>query len=238
MRRSFVSVTWTPDVDPAAAELLIPVVEDVYDLLRPHFGKPGQFDPLPQVRVFGAWELTGVPEKAAYRDMLWFARHSLDDEHRYILASRYIRIVMLEPWQGTHPHLDLALTAMPILDDRPGPSLGKQTLGASRRALVSLISTQRLRQIESPTLRQLAMRHVFQHYMGQMFNAPDPLRGKALTMINDEAYCTNVCAMRYTPTAKEALAYGQEQASQAIIYCDDCQRDLVARITGFHYGVN
>src|SRR5690606_41797422 len=103
MRRSFVSVTWTPDVDPADAQLLIHVVEDVYDLLRPHFGKPGQFDPLPQVRVFGAGELTGVPERAAYGDMLWFARHGRDDGNRSILASRSTRTGLLNPGQATHP---------------------------------------------------------------------------------------------------------------------------------------
>lgn len=238
MRRTFISVSWTPDVDPADAQLLVRVIEDVYDLLRPRFGRPGQFDPLPQVRIFGAWEIPDLPPGATYRDIVWITRRSLDDESRYLLASRYLDLIRLEPWQSSQPHLDLTLTDLPIRDDRPGRNGAEQVLGVSRRALVSLISTHRLGQIASPTLRQIALRHLFQNFLGQMLNTPDARRGDSLMLVDGEAFCTNVCAMRHTPTTKEALAYGQEQASQALIYCEDCQRDMVARITGFHYGAN
>lgn len=238
MRRSFVSVTWMPGVDAAEAELLIRVIDDVYDLLRPHFGVPGQFDPLPEVQVFGAWELKDMPEGSAYRDVAWFMTRSLDESRRYHLASRYVRLVELEPWQASQPHLDLALTNFPILDDRHNISTGQQVLGISRRGLVSLISTRRLGQIASPVQRELAMRHLYQHFLGEMFDIPDPRRVDSLMLVDGEPYCTNRCAMRYTPAPKEALAYGQEQASDAIIYCDACQQDLVARLVGYHYGMN
>jgi hypothetical protein len=44
--------------------------------------------------------------------------------------------------------------------------------------------------------------------------------------------------MRYIPTADLALSYAIEQNSPGELFCKPCQRDLVAMLAGFHYGLN
>jgi hypothetical protein len=120
MQRSFISVTWTPGVDAEDAQVLIRTIEEVYRLLRPHFGAPGQFDPLPAVHIFGAWTKPEVPQTSAYANVEWYIAHSLDETHRSIMASRYLEAVELEPCQSSSPHLDLAVTELPLIDDLSG----------------------------------------------------------------------------------------------------------------------
>ncbi len=238
MRRTFISVAWTPGVDPNDAGLLVRTIEDIYDLLRAHFGRPGQFDPLPLVRVFGDWVIPNMPPDAVYSSMEWYALRSMDDSRERILTSRYIRTVQLEPWQASYPHLDLCLTDRPVHDDLPGARPHAETLGFSQRGLVSLISTHPLTAIDSPMLRQLGLRHLFAHYIGQMLDAPDPARADHLAEQDGDPYCDQTCALRHTRTTEDAVRFGQQQASRGVIYCQLCQRDLVARLMGFHYGVN
>src|SRR5690242_18707666 len=117
MQRSFISMTWTPGVDPEDAQVFIRTIEDIYTLLRPHLGSPGQFDPLPVVRIFGAWAIPNVPAGSAYGSVEWYIKHSMDDSQEKVLASRYLETVILEPWQSSSPHFDLALTELPLTDD-------------------------------------------------------------------------------------------------------------------------
>ncbi len=238
MRRTFISIAWTPGVDPNDAGLLVRTIEDIYDLLRVHFGKPGQFDPLPVVRVFGDWVIPAMPPDSVYSSMEWYIDRSMDDAHERILTSRYADTVRLEPWQASYPHLDLCLTDRPIYDDLAGDYPRVGALGFSQRGLVSLISTHRLGAIDSPMLRQLSLRHLFAHYVGQMLDAPNPMRVDHLTGQGSDPYCDQTCALRLTRTPEDAVRFGQQQASQGVIYCQLCQRDLVARLTGFHYGAN
>lgn len=237
MNRSFISVTWTPGVEPHHAALLVRTLEDIFDLLRPRFGRPGQFDPLPLVRVFGDWVIPGLPPGTAYRSMEWLTGHAVGDAGDRILTSRFKRLIDLEPWQGTHPHHDLTMTELPLVDDLSGGST-PVVLGYSRRGLVSLISTNAFDGQPEGTLTDLGMRHLVAHYVGQMFDAPDPRRTAGLGTHGGEPYCTNLCALRHTADAEAALAYGREQAGQGVIYCDPCQRDLVARVTSYHLGLN
>ncbi len=238
MRRSFISVSWTPGVDVDDAGLLIRTIEDIYDLLRPHFGRPGQFDPMPTVRVFGDWMIPAMPPQSAYSSMDWYMRRSLDDSQAFILASRYLRMVSLEPWQASYPHLDLCLTNWPVRNDLPEQDRAHEAMGFSRRGLVSLVSTHRLEGIGSPTLRRLALRHLFAHYIGQMFDVPDPARAEHIVEVAGDVYCDSTCALRFTPSPEDALKFGQQQAGRGLVFCKRCQRDLVARLTGYHYGLN
>jgi hypothetical protein len=244
MRRSYISITWTTDAHPADARLLIRTVEDVFDLLRPHFGKPGQFDPLPTARVFGAWQIPSAPNWTPYRNVDWYTARCLDDQGEHILASRFLRTVRLEPWQATNPHFDLLLTDLPLLDDQsegeapPGEDgEDARVMGFSRRGLVSLVSSHELAEIASETMRDLAMRHLIAHYFGQLFDAPVG-EGERITRRAGRTYCSEVCALRFTSTPQQAMAYGRQQAMGGVVYCEACQRDLVARITGYHLGLN
>ena len=238
MRRNFISVTWTPGVDSEDAQILIHIIEDTYGLLRRHFGPPGQFDPLPSVRIFGAWAISTVPADAAYANIDWYVTRSLDNAQQRILASRYLNTVILEPWQSTDPHFDLAMTDLPLVDDLADTDSDTEVMGICRPGLLSLISSNLLGRFTSPELRKLAMQHILAHYLGRLFDIPLATREESVMSRQSELYCTDNCAMRFTDDPARALDFGRQQASSGVIYCDACQRDLIAQITGFHYGLN
>jgi len=237
MQRSFISMTWTPEVDPEDAQAFIRTIEDIYALLRPHFGKPGQFDPLPVVRIFGAWAIPSVPQGAAYSNVEWYVSRSLDDSGRKILGSRYLETVRLEPWQATSPHFDLALTNLSLTDD-----LDKQpvadALGMNRPGLISLVSSRPFDSIASPDLRRLALRHIYAHYFGRLLDIPRRGRASGVLEYQGQVYCSGSCAMRYTDTPTLALSFARQEMEQGAVYCEACQKDIVAQIAGFHYGLN
>jgi hypothetical protein len=238
MKRNFISVTWTPGVDIGDAQTLGRTIEDIYSLLRPHFGVPDQFDPLPAVRVFGAWSIPSVPREAAYSNIEWYVRRSLASDEQHILASRYLETVVLEPWQGTTPHFDLALTELALLDDLTEDAAPSEALGFCQPGLVSLISTAPFGEIENPSHRKLALQHVFAHYVGRMFDVPRISRSGDVEERHGRLYCTNPCAIRFTHTPTQALDFAKQQVAEGAVYCDACQRDIAAQITGFHYGLN
>jgi hypothetical protein len=238
MQRSYISVTWTPGVDPEDAQVFIRTIEDIYTLLKPHLGTPGQFDPLPIVRIFGAWSIASIPRDAAYSNIDWYIQRSLDDAHRSILASRYLETVILEPWQSTSPHFDLALTDLPLTDDLPGSPVVVEALGMNRPGLISLISCHPFLSIDSPDLRRLALRHTCAHFFGRLLDAPRPGRKTARLEHEGRTYCANTCAMRFTDTPTLALSFARQEMEGGSLLCELCQKDLVAQITGFHYGLN
>ncbi len=238
MKRSFISMTWTPDVDAEDARELIRTIESIYELLRHHLGTPGQFDPLPIVRVFGAWSLTAAPAGTAYSDIKWYVARSLDADQEHILASRYLQTVILEPWQSTQPHFDLALTSLALTNDLTGAVPAKGALGFSRPGMISLISSKPFASIENPILRNLAMRHIYAHYFGRMLDVPRLSRGDKVIEHEGGRYCTDNCAMRFTDTPTLALSFAQEQGAKGVIFCESCSKDLVAQIAGYYYGLN
>jgi hypothetical protein len=239
MRRTYVSMTWTPGVDQNSAKLLLRTVEDIYELVRKHLGTPGQFDPLPSIRVFGAWAIPSSPPGTPYADIDWMIRRSLDDERDHILATRFVETVTLEPWQSTHPHFDLCLTELPVHDDRAaGSNVPGEVIGISHRGMLSLISTRQFDVIESESLRQLAMQHAFANHIGMLFDIPDSSRTDIVISEDGNIYCANQCAMRYTGTPQKALAFARQEVVSGVIYCEACQHDLIAKIAGYHLGPN
>jgi hypothetical protein len=238
MRRSFISITWTPGVEIEDAQAMIRTVEDVYGILRRSFGEPGQFDPLPIVRVFGSWSIPACPPHAPYSSMEWFLSHSLDRSGARISAARFLENVRLEPWQANNPHLDLCMTERAVVDDRVPTGPAAEVIGVSRRALASLISLSPLDSIANPDLRRLAIRHVVAHFFGLLFDVPYVTRTEHIAERGGGLFCTGECAMRYTESPRTALAYAQQQAASNQIFCEACQRDLLAQVVGFHYGLN
>ncbi len=237
MQRTFISMTWTPGVDPEDAQTFIRTVEDIYALLRPHFGKPGQFDPLPVVRIFGAWALPSVPDGAAYSNVEWYVNRSMDDGHTGILGSRYLETVRLEPWQANSPHFDLALTDLSITDDLSNKTV-PDALGLNCPGLISLVSSHPFASIDSPDLRRLALRHTYAHFFGRLLDAPR--RGRTTDVLEHlgQHFCTNTCAMRFTDTPTLALSFARQEMERGEMFCMQCQKDIVAQITTFHYGLN
>lgn len=238
MRRTFISTSWTLGVDPEDVRTLLRTIEDIYALLRRGVRRPDQYDPLPVVRAFGAWVIPALPQGAAYSSMEWYVERSLNDARDHILASRYMEIVQLEPWQIQSPHFDLCLTHLPILDDMSSPAPQGEALGFSRRGLVSLISTHPFDRFDDPALRRLAIEYTVAHYFGSLFDVPVVSRQDEVEEHHGEPYCTNVCARRYADTPDAALEFAREQAVSGIVYCATCQREMLGQITAFYYGVN
>jgi hypothetical protein len=238
MHRTFISMTWTPGVDAEDAQVLLHTVEDIYAVLRPRFGVPDQFDPLPVVRIFGAWTLPSIPEDAAYASVDWYVGRSMDDACQSILASRYLEAIILEPWQATNPHFDLALTDLPITNDLLSQPPVSQALGMSQPGLLSLISSQPFGSIEDISLRQLALRHTYAHYFGRLLDVPRARHRNDIMEHLGGLYCTNNCALRFTDTPTLALSFAQQELASGLIFCEPCQKDLAAQIAGFHFGAN
>jgi hypothetical protein len=231
-------MAWTPDVEPTEAQVFVHAVSDILTALRRLLGHADQFDPLPMVRVFGAWVIPSVPQGAAYWGVQWYVQHSLDQTHKRLLGSRYLQAIQLEPWQHSDPHFDLALTDLALLDDTMGDE-GREVLGVSQAGLAAVISSHLVRTIANLGLRRMALRHAVAHYFGRMIGAPRLEREQAVRWHADGGlYCTNPCAMRYIPSADRALLYALEQNTLGELYCETCQRDMVALLVGFHYGPN
>ncbi len=237
-------MTWTPGVSDDDARVMIRAIEDIYDLMRGQFGKPGQFDPLPVVRIFGAWMIPSLPPDAAYANVGYYVERSLDDTRDRILGSRYLDLVRLEPWQSTSPHFDLAMTNLKLEDDletaqasrRAKP--GMPALKVDRPGLLALISTFPFDSIESQDLRRLAIRHMVAHAFGRLMGIPRRGRTEAVIQHLGDRYCANTCAMRLTDTPTLALSFAQQELASGVLYCDLCKQDLASQITGFHYGMN
>jgi hypothetical protein len=244
MHRTFISMTWTSGVDEEDAQVMIRTIEDIYALLRHQFGKPGQFDPLPSVRVFGSWAIPSMPQDSAYANVQWYVRRSLDPIRRVIIGSRFMDTVVKEPWQTTSPHFDLAMTELNVLDDiaqgREIPALPGEphALGVSSPGLFSLVTTHPFDEIESPELRKLALRHMVAHYFGVLMGIPLAHRADDIIIYKGRRYCANTCAMRFTDTPTLALGFAQQELAAGTIYCEACQRDLAGQVAGFHFGMN
>lgn len=234
-------MTWTPGVTDDDAQVMIRAVEDIYALVRKQYGKPGQFDPLPTVRIFGSWAIPNLPSDAPYANVMWYVERSLDPSIGQIVGSRYLETVVLEPWQATNPHFDLAMTEMGLLDDVParkgGAAPRPAALGVTCPGILSLVSTLPFEEISSPELRKLALRHMVAHYFGMLMGIPRHTRSDTL-ITRGHTYCANTCAMVFTDTPTLALSFAQQEMATGMLYCEHCQRDLAAQIAGFHYGMN
>lgn len=232
-------MTWTSGVETEDAQVMIRTVEDIYRMLRQRISLAEQFNPLPLVRVFGAWVLSNAPEDTAYWSIEWYVQRSLDtdSEQAQLLGSRYLSAVSLEPWQHNEPHFDLTLTNLPLIDDlRLGGA--QEALGVSTPGMVSLVSSNLLQQFDDNDMRKMALRHVVAHYFGRMANIPIDSRQGDVEEREGAFYCRGICAMRHTSSAEQALAYSLEESNEGVIYCKACQRDLIALLASFHFGIN
>jgi hypothetical protein len=236
MQKAFISMSWTPGVDSEDAQVLISTLEETYISLRKLLGRPGQFDPLPTVRVFGAWAIPSIPAGTAYSNVEWYLNRSLDDRKESVLASRYLETVRCEPWQASNPHFDLAMTDYPVVNDVEAIANRVDVLGMSQPGLVSLITAHPFELLVDKESHRMALRHSCAHYLGRLLDIPSMAHRSDLQKRNEVLFCPNVCAMRFTESAQQALEYGRQESDD--LYCPQCQKDLLGQIVAFHYGVN
>jgi len=236
MRRQALSITWTPGIKPEEAQAMISTVQETLGLLRRSLGPPGQFDPLPSVRVFGAWMIPAVPQGSAYWGIEWYVQQSLNVTRQFLIGSRYLSVISMEPWQNQDPHFDLALTDLSLIDDSLDDE--PEVLGVAKAGMASVVSTHLLLRIREPHKRLPALRHAVAHYFGRMAGVPRRRGRSDVVTYNDKLLCTNTCAMRPLSSAEEAVIYAQQQSRAGVLFCEPCQLDLIALLTGFHYGLN
>jgi hypothetical protein len=223
-------------VEPEEAQVMVTTIQETFAKLRGTLGPPGQFDPLPAVRVFGAWMIPAVPNGAAYWGIEWYVEQSLNPTNEFLLGSRYLSTISMEPWQTQDPHFDMSLTDMMLVDD--SLEAEPEVLGVAKSGLASVVSAHMLNRIENDNERRLALRHTVAHFLGRMAGIP-LRRGRAdVVTQHDTLLCTNTCAMRPTHSAEEALGFALEERAAKSNYCEPCQLDLVTLLTGFHYGLN
>ena len=236
MRRQALSMTWTPGVKPEEAQVMIMTIHELMAALRDSVGSGGQFDPFPTVRVFGAWMIPAVPQGSAYWGIEWYVQQSLDPTREYLMGSRYLSTIKMEPWQNQDPHFDIAMTELALVDDDTEEE--PEVLGVSAPGIASVVSMHMLREIDNVRERWMALRQVVAHYFGQMTGIPLERGRLDVITVNNNLMCTNVCAMRPIFSADEALTYARQQKEQKVVFCEPCRLDLVALLTSFHFGLN
>jgi len=237
LRGDSISVTWTPDVEDRQARTLVSLLEDIYTELRQHLGTPGQFDPLPEIKVFGSWMIPAAPQTAAYANTDWYLQHSLDPARRHVVASRYLEAVRLEPWQTSSPHFDLAMTGYDIVDDLSSTPAPERILGFAEPGLLSLVTYRPFQSIFNPAQRQSALQRTIAHYFGRLFGAPLAARTDAQAY-HGVHYCRHVCALRHAESLEQVVILAQEENRTGQIFCEQCQKDLVSLLTTYHLGAN
>ncbi|NDJ55192.1 MAG: hypothetical protein GYB68_19140 [Chloroflexi bacterium] len=239
MRRAFIATTWTEDSADDDIDTLIKAIDRCYDSLQPLLGRFGQFNPLPQLKVFGSWELSNTAATSPFPNFEWMIDRSLSDDGKAVVASRFVDMVHLEPWQSSFPHFDLTLIDLPLIDDVRRSATHYDALGMCQPGLVSVISTAPLEVIDDPDLRALTLSHIVAHYLGRLVGTLELQPAGYIYPRAPHRHCLRTCAMRYLDdNPMLALSFAQEQAEKGLIYCSDCQHDMVAAMVNYRLGIN
>jgi hypothetical protein len=110
--------------------------------------------------------------------------------------------------------------------------------GVVTPGMASVVSSHLLGEIDNARRRRLALGHAVAHFFGRMSAIPRH-RGRSDVVTHDGALlCTNNCAMRPLPATDTLLAYALQEREAGSMFCEPCQLDLLAQLTGFHYGLN
>jgi hypothetical protein len=231
--KTFISLTWTEGISDREAKILLHTVAETMGHIGEQVGPWLQSQVLPAIRPFGDWVILAMPRGSAYSSVGWYLDHCRSEDGKRIDGSVYLRLVELEPWQSSTPHFDVALVAEDLID-----ADGESTLNVALPGLAVVASVYGVRQLGSQEAQLLGLRHLVAHALGRTIGVPLPTRTTDVVSQGDDRYCANLCVMRPCLHLRHLLEYAMEGASQPSLYCDACQRDLVAMLVGSHYGLN
>jgi hypothetical protein len=231
--KTFISLTWTENISDSQARVLIYTVSEIMVRVGERVGAWFQSQVLPTIRPFGNWTIPAMTHGSAYSSAGWYLDHARASDSESIDGSAYLRLVELEPWQGSTPHFDLALIAEELVDAE-----GQSILNVALPGLATVASTYHVQQLGSQEAQILGLRHLVTHAMGRAVGVPLPTRSTNVTSHGDDLYCTGLCAMRPCMHLRDLLEYGMEGANQPCLLCDLCEHDLDAILIGSHYGLN
>ena len=223
----FVSLTWTAGIDEAEARILAQTIAGAVTRVGERIGLWFQSQALPTLRPFGDWVIPAMPQGSAYSSLDWYLGHCRTPDGDALDGPAYLRLVQLEPWQSSTPHLDVVLVSQDLID-----AGGKSVLNVALPGLAAVASLHHVRRLGGQEAQDLGLRHLVAHVFGRAVGIPLPPRA------GDEGqYCTNRCAMRPCTQLKELLEYSAEgDPSQP--YCEACERDLTAVLVGSYFGLS
>ncbi len=223
----FVSLTWTAGIDEAEARILAQTIAGAVTRVGERIGLWFQSQALPTLRPFGDWIIPAMPQGSAYSSLEWYLSRCRTPDGNGLDGPAYLRLVQMEPWQSSTPHLDVALVSQDLID-----ADGRSVLNVALPGLAAVASLHQVRRLRGQEVRDLGLRHLVAHVFGRAVGIPLPPRAS-----HEEQYCTNLCAMRPCTQLKELLEYSAEgDPSQP--YCEACERDLAAVLIGSYFGLN
>ena len=221
----FVSLTWTAGISEVEARILVHTIAGSVTRVGERVGLWFQSQALPTIRPFGDWVIPAMPHGSAYSSLDWYLGHCRTTDGKRLDGPAYLRLVQVEPWQSSTPHLDVALVSQELID-----ADGESVLNVALPGLAAVASLHHLRGLDSQEAQDLGLRHLIAHVFGRAVGIPLPPRGEG-------QYCTNLCAMRPCTQLKDLLECSAE-GDPARPYCQACERDLTAALVGSYFGLN
>jgi predicted Zn-dependent protease len=223
----FISLTWTDDLSQTEAILAVRTVHEAILLARQQWPVRGNIIEVPDIKPFGYWVLEGAKPDQAYGSVEWYIHKSFDWKNQRLLGRRYLQLVLDEPWQHQTPHYDLAVVHQPLFDE-----VGQRSvLGLAARGRAAVLSVYPLYALHEESLRYRVLRRLVAHYLGQVMGIPIP-------GWREPAQCLSLCAMRPASSLLEWVERVEEESKTKALYCQDCQRELSARLASNHFGMN
>jgi predicted Zn-dependent protease len=222
----FISLTWTDGLSQTEAILVVRTVHEAILRARQQWPVRGNIIEVPEIKPFGYWVLQGAEPGQVYGSMEWYINKSFDRENQQLLGRRYLQLVLDEPWQHQTPHYDLAVVHQRLFDEVDQ----HHVFGLAVRGRAALLSVYPLDALEGPRRYQV-LRRLVAHYFGQVIGIPIP-------GWREPAQCLSPCAMQPANSLAEWVERVEEAIRVKVLYCQNCQRELSARLASNHFGMN
>jgi predicted Zn-dependent protease len=223
----FISLSWTDNIPKDEVVLIVQTVYEALIQARQQWPEQGNIVAVPEIKPFGYWVLQGASPNQEYGSMQWYIDNSFDQESYRLLGRRYLQLVLAEPWQQQTPHYDLAVVHQPLLDEVAQHNV----FGVSTRGRAAVFSVHLLQSLDKGAQRYLILRRLVAHYLGQMIGIPIP-------GWREETGHPNPCAMRPVHSLAELIEYTEEESRARVLYCQNCQHELGAKLASNHFGMN
>jgi hypothetical protein len=225
----FISLTWTAGINEVEARILAQTIAGAVTRVGERIGLWFQSQALPTIHPYGDWIIPAMPHGSAYSSLDWYLARCRTPDGERLDGPAYLRLVQVEPWQSSTPHLDVALVSQDLID-----SEGQSVLNVALPGLAAVASLYQLRELDSQDVQDAGLRHLVAHVFGRAVGIP---RGRLPRAGGGDQYCTNRCAMRPCTQLRELLEYSTE-GDPSRPYCQACERDLTAVLVGLHFGLN
>lgn len=230
---SFISLTWSQDVEDSEARVLVYTVTHLVAQLGKRLPFWFQFQSLPQIRPFGDWVILMMPRGSAYSSMDWYIEHSVTPDHAVLNGEAYLRLVEMEPWQSSTPHFDLALVGKDLSDAH-----GRSVLSVVRDGVAAVMSVYQLRRSFEQEELIVKLSHLVAHNLGRVVGIPLHNRKTGLLYVGEDVYCAHLCAMRPMVRLEDLVELSEQIADEWGFYCETCQREMGAVFVSKYYGIN